>query len=186
MSYNLVNKSPRSHSNIKMLPCHYRKSHFGGKTILSEVIRVRCDYFGEQNNEEHGFTVFICLRQESIWKWVNSLSPSDVIWWQIHGSTLAHVMAWCLMEPSHYLNQCWLIISKVMWHSPEATPHKTWYVLCGVAWGQFHRKCMCKISSLIWVWKSLIQDYRHILRGQRVNLHQRKSWVRWILGATIS
>ena len=28
-------------------------------------------------------------------------------------------MAWCLMTPSHYLNQCWLI-SKVQWHSSEA------------------------------------------------------------------
>ena len=26
-------------------------------------------------------------------------------------STLVQVMAWCLMAPSHYLNQCWLIIS---------------------------------------------------------------------------
>ena len=25
----------------------------------------------------------------------------------------------CLMAPSHYLNHCWLIISKVLWHSPE-------------------------------------------------------------------
>ena len=27
------------------------------------------------------------------------------------GSTLAQVMACCLMAPSHYLNRCWLIIS---------------------------------------------------------------------------
>ena len=33
------------------------------------------------------------------------------------GSTLAHVMACFLMAPSHYLNQCWFIISKVQWHS---------------------------------------------------------------------
>ena len=26
-------------------------------------------------------------------------------------------MACCLMAPSHYLNQCWLIISEVQWHS---------------------------------------------------------------------
>ena len=35
------------------------------------------------------------------------------------GSTLAQVMACCLMAPSHYLNQYWLIISKVLWHSCE-------------------------------------------------------------------
>ena len=28
-------------------------------------------------------------------------------------------MAYYLVEPSHYLNQCWFIISKVMWHSFE-------------------------------------------------------------------
>ena len=33
------------------------------------------------------------------------------------GSTLAQVMAWCLMAPSHYLNQCWLLISEVIFCS---------------------------------------------------------------------
>ena len=28
--------------------------------------------------------------------------------------------ACCLKAPSHYLNQCWLIISEVLWHSPES------------------------------------------------------------------
>ena len=35
------------------------------------------------------------------------------------GSKLAQVMAWCLMAPSHYQNQCWLIIRDILWHSPE-------------------------------------------------------------------
>ena len=43
----------------------------------------------------------------------NSLWPSDAIWRQGSGSTLAQVMACCLMAPSHYLNQCWLIICEV-------------------------------------------------------------------------
>ena len=41
----------------------------------------------------------------------NSLRPSDAIWWHRSGSTLAQVMACCLTAPSHYLNQCWLIMS---------------------------------------------------------------------------
>ena len=49
--------------------------------------------------------------------WVNPLRPSDAIWRQRTGSTLAQVMAWCLTAPSHYLNQCWLIISEVQWNS---------------------------------------------------------------------
>ena len=50
-----------------------------------------------------------------LWR-VNSLWPSDTIWRQSSESTLAQVMACCLMAPSHYLNQCSLIISKVQWH----------------------------------------------------------------------
>ena len=50
-------------------------------------------------------------------QWVNSLRPSDAIWWHRSGSTLARVMACCLTAPSHYLNQCWLIISKIQLHS---------------------------------------------------------------------
>ena len=48
---------------------------------------------------------------------VNSLWPSDTIWRQRSGSTLAQVMACCLTAPSHYLNQYCLIISEVQWHS---------------------------------------------------------------------
>ena len=50
----------------------------------------------------------------------NSLGPNDAIWRQRSGSTLAQVMACCLTAPSHYLNQCWLVISMVQWHSYEA------------------------------------------------------------------
>ena len=50
---------------------------------------------------------------------VNSLRPSDAIWRQWSGSTLSQVMVCCLTAPSHYLNQCWLIISYVPWHSSE-------------------------------------------------------------------
>ena len=48
-----------------------------------------------------------------------SLRPSDTIWRHRSGSTLAQVMACCLTAPNHYLNQCWLIISKVYWYSSE-------------------------------------------------------------------
>ena len=34
------------------------------------------------------------------------------------GSTLHWVMACCLIAPCHYLHQCWLLISDVMWQSP--------------------------------------------------------------------
>ena len=50
---------------------------------------------------------------------VNSLSPNEAIWRQGSMSTLVQVMACCLTAPSHYLNQCWLIVTKVHWCSSE-------------------------------------------------------------------
>ena len=51
---------------------------------------------------------------------INPLWRIDVIWRHRSGSTLAQVMAWCLTAPSHYLNQCWLLIIEVLWHSSES------------------------------------------------------------------
>ena len=60
------------------------------------------------------FTVWWCHNRLTLW-------PIDNIWWHRSGSTLAQVIACCLMAPSHYLNQCWLIIiSDVQWQSPRA------------------------------------------------------------------
>ena len=46
---------------------------------------------------------------------INSLWPSDAIWRQGSWSTLLHVRVCCLTAPSHYLNKCWLIITKIQW-----------------------------------------------------------------------
>ena len=55
----------------------------------------------------------------------NSLWPRHAIWWI--WSTL--VQACYLTSPSHYLNQCWLIISEVLWHSPEGNfTGNTWKI----------------------------------------------------------
>ena len=43
-----------------------------------------------------------------------------MIWHHITWSILVQVMACCLTAPSHYPNQCWLLISVVLWHSPES------------------------------------------------------------------
>ena len=45
--------------------------------------------------------------------YLNSLKPSDAIWRHKSGSTLPQVMTCCLTAPSHYQNQCWLIISSL-------------------------------------------------------------------------
>ena len=57
---------------------------------------------------------------------VNSVWPSDAIWRQGSRSTLVQVVACCLTVPSHYLNQCWLVITKVQWCSSEG--NFTWDV----------------------------------------------------------
>ena len=61
----------------------------------------------------------------------NSLVPSDAIWRHRTWSILIHVMAWCLMAPSHYLNQCWLLISEVLWYSPQGNFKTTAISLTG-------------------------------------------------------
>ena len=58
-----------------------------------------------------------CMDQSS--ELFSSFWPRDTIWRHRSRSTLAQVLACCLMAPSHYLNQYWLIISKVLWHSYE-------------------------------------------------------------------
>ena len=86
---------------------------------------------------------------------VNTLWPSDAIWWHRSGSTLAQVMAWCLKAPSHYLNQCWLKHQR----GPVA-----------FSWEWFHKKCQ-RYLSLIPVWKLLIKTSSTSSRGQWVNVY---------------
>ena len=59
-------------------------------------------------------TIPLCGEQRGViapWCTINSLWPSDTIWQQTSRAKLVQVpvMAWCLMAPSHYLNQCWFI-----------------------------------------------------------------------------
>ena len=57
-------------------------------------------------------------------------------------STLTQVMACCLMAPSHYMNKCWFIISRVQRHSFE---------------GHFTRYSSHQSIKLAWKW--LIWNY---------------------------
>ena len=54
---------------------------------------------------------------------VNSLWPVDAIWHHKLGQhcNIGLSMAWCVMAPSHYPNQCLLIISEDLWYSPESS-----------------------------------------------------------------
>ena len=71
---------------------------------------------------------------------LNSLWPGDTIRRLRSGSTLSQEMACCLTVPSHYLHQCWLIISEVLWHSPE-----------GISWVLLHISFLDKrVSASMW------------------------------------
>ena len=86
---------------------------------------------------------------------LNSLWPSDTIWQHRFGSALAQVMACCLTAPSHYLNQCWLTISKIQWHPSESNFTRD---TSGISLWHWLENCLFKI---------LLKSPR----GQWVNLH---------------
>ena len=90
--------------------------------------------------------------QASLWTvWIgsiNSLRPSDTIWLNRSRSTLAQVMACCLMARSHYLNQCWLIISLVPWHSSGGLNHHYHKIGIYQSVKQLTEKCLLNIMSI--------------------------------------
>ena len=81
------------------------------KIIFSQILTN--EWRNGVNNVEMGFIP------------INSMGPSDTIWWHRCGSTLVQVMACCLMAPSHYKNKCWLIISETCWYLAEYNFTKT-------------------------------------------------------------
>ena len=100
------------------------KTHVGCKTRLLGQIDPWISFVVKPNIEKNLGVVYVlwphCACQATpaiVW---NSLWPSDVIWRQGSRSTLAQTMACSLMAPNHYLNQCWLRISEVLWHSPDS------------------------------------------------------------------
>ena len=78
-----------------------------------------------------------CVRPQH----VNSLWPRDAIWWHRSGSTLAQVMSCCL-------NQCWLIISEIFWHSLKAFNRKYTRYLSLTYWGRVMHICISKITII--------------------------------------
>ena len=80
-------------------------------------------------------------------------------------STLAQVMACCLMAPSHYLNQCWLVIIKVQLHSPLGNLTKRYL-------SHQSLKLACKL---------FFQYFKKSPRGQWVNSLWELYWLPQIL-----
>ena len=69
------------------------------------------------------------------------LYPCDAIRWHRSGSILAQVIACCLVAPSHYLNQCWLLISEVLYSSES---NFTARASANIRYNEFE-KCTLKI-----------------------------------------
>ena len=104
------------------------------------------------------------------------LKPSGAIWWQRSGSTFM-VMACCLTVPSHYLNQWWLNISEILWHSHQG--HIT-----GNTWGRDQVSPIFQIISNVF---SCLIMYKfwwrfHLNLFRRVQLTMFQHWFRlWLV-----
>ena len=59
------------------------------------------------------------INKKNVDKYLNLLWLIDAIWQHRSESTLVHVIFRCLMALRHHLNQCWIVISRVLCHSPE-------------------------------------------------------------------
>ena len=68
--------------------------------------------------EPNSYHISSCTINIKHYTYMTELTHCD-LWQHRSRLTLAQVMAWCLMAPSHYLNQCLLIISEGLWHSLE-------------------------------------------------------------------
>ena len=85
------------------------------KTTLREFVWL-IQHWIWSREAKHAYNIFYFVQSTHPF---NSLWSNDAIWRHRSVSTLAQVMACCLTAPSHYLNQCWLIISKIQLHSSD-------------------------------------------------------------------
>ena len=91
------------------------------KVVGTEVTSIAPCPKRRKGDDQEVFTLQVCLIITLfLLRTCSSFQLSDVIWWHRSGTTLAQVMACCLTAPSLYLNQCWLIFSKVQWHSSKS------------------------------------------------------------------
>ena len=102
---------------------------------------------------------------------MSPLWPSDAIWQHKSRSTLAQVMAYHLTAPSNNLNQCWHLISMVLWHLNESNftgcaratilynnfENDTFWLIATFPRGQWVKmhpkgKCSVTINSVVMRW----------------------------------
>ena len=105
----------------------------GKKYIITYKVKLVC-WLKASKNEYVNFYHHFLWYDDSVYgiSVAKSLWPCNAIWWHRSGSTLGHVMACCLMAPSHCLNWCQIIIKGVLWHSPESNFTRS--ESCRVSW----------------------------------------------------
>ena len=80
---------------------------------------------------------------------LNTLWPSDAIWWHRSGSTLVQVIACCLTVTSPYQNQWWLVHSGALW---TFIFHKEWSRYQSLIWfGNYKFKITATYSRYQWI-----------------------------------
>ena len=130
--------------------------------IITTSPRGQCvkDLAGSYSLEHSIYEIIPVSHHTLVYYVFKSMWPSDATGRHRTGSTLAQVMACCLTAPSHYLNQCWLIISKAQCYSSEgnsmkgtsAIKHKiiAWKLLIKISFkspsGQWVKFIICLLS----------------------------------------
>ena len=160
-----------THYELLMLYCdidlgHHRARRFplpdGPGQVKLPVAQVDLDRF------------FFCISYKQIEESQNSWESGKWWFWEkASPAPLAWVMAWCLAAPVHYLNQCRLIISEVMWlsHVDQAPSHnlnQCLIIISEVLWhsyvGNFTGNAI-NISILQMILKLQNHNYRYVSQG---------------------
>ena len=106
------------HGDFQALPCHGSQEPRGTSSVSGSRRRHRRHLPGSQHQSaallrrDHDDAA-----REPGGEWKQRLTLCDLVKQIL--STLVQVMACCLTAPSHCLNQYWLIISELLWHSPD-------------------------------------------------------------------
>ena len=110
---------------IREVQPHAFAQLFTNSFLITVQKRVFCSFWTLLYQTQEYIIMAIVKQQQSSFLFavlhhmVNSLWPSDIVWHHGSGSKLAQIMTCWLTAPSHYLNQCWIIINQVLWHSPK-------------------------------------------------------------------
>ena len=95
------------------------------------------------------------------------------------GPTLVQEMVCCLTAPSHYQNQCWFLISEILWRSPGSD-----FKASGQAAIRYYgfKNCTFKttLASSRGQWQNLIWGIKALM-WQYPSQMDKSHWQQWLL-----